>query len=59
MIEFQFGDGGRDLTVGVKGDDFQLFLWPGTPGQAEPAMGPPPASITIETDDIRKTVEEL
>jgi predicted enzyme related to lactoylglutathione lyase len=42
-----------------QGDDFQLVLWPGTPGQAEPAMGRPPASITIETDDCRKTVEEL
>ena len=30
-----------------------------TPGQAEPAMGRPPASITIETDDCRKTVDEL
>src|SRR4051812_17883747 len=52
-------DGPRFLTVGVQGDDFQLVLWPGTPGQAEPAMGRPPASITIETDDCRKTVEEL
>ena len=47
------------LTVGVQGDDFQLVLWPGIPGQAEPAMGRPPASITIETDDSRKTVQEL
>ena len=31
----------------------------GTPGQAQPAMGRPPASITIETDDIRRTFEEL
>jgi catechol 2,3-dioxygenase-like lactoylglutathione lyase family enzyme len=46
-------DGPRFLTVGVKGDDFQLVLWPGTPGQAEPAMGRAPASVTIETDDIR------
>jgi predicted enzyme related to lactoylglutathione lyase len=52
-------DGPRFLTVGVEGDDFQLVLWPGTPGQAEPAMGRPPASITIETDDIRKTFEDL
>ena len=40
--------GPRFLTVGVEGDDFQLVLWPGTPGQAEPAMGRPPASITVE-----------
>src|SRR3954451_13915609 len=50
-------DGPRYLTVGVNGDDFQLVLWPGTPGRAEPAMGRPPASITIATDDIRKTSE--
>jgi predicted enzyme related to lactoylglutathione lyase len=52
-------DGPRFLTVGVRGDDFQLVLWPGTPGQAQPAMGRPPASITIETDDCRRTVGEL
>src|SRR4051794_11751571 len=58
-VENPVPDGPRFLTVGVEGDDFQLVLWPGTPGQAEPAMGRPPASITIETDDCRKTVEEL
>jgi predicted enzyme related to lactoylglutathione lyase len=52
-------DGPRFITVGVKDDDFQLVLWPGTPGQAEPAMGRPPASITIETDDIGTSFEEL
>ncbi|QGN34419.1 VOC family protein [Microlunatus sp. Gsoil 973] len=51
--------GPRFLTVGVTGEDFMLVLWPGTPGQAEPVMGRPPASITIETDDCRKAVEEL
>jgi catechol 2,3-dioxygenase-like lactoylglutathione lyase family enzyme len=58
-VENPTPDGPRFLTVGVKGDDFMLVLWPGTPGQAEPAQGRPPASITIETDDCRKTVEEL
>jgi predicted enzyme related to lactoylglutathione lyase len=58
-VENPTPDGPRFLTVGVKGDDFQLVLWPGTPGRAEPAMGQPPPSITIETDDCRKTVEEL
>jgi predicted enzyme related to lactoylglutathione lyase len=58
-VENPTPDGPRFLTVAVKGDDFQLVLWPGTPGQAEPAMGRPPASITIETDDCRSTVEEL
>ena len=52
-------DGPRFLTVGVKGDEFQLVLWPGTPGQAALAMGSPPPSVTIETDDCHKTVEEL
>ena len=58
-VENPTPDGPRFLTVGVQGDEFQLVLWPGTPGQAEPAMGRPPASMTIETDDCRKTVEEL
>ena len=47
-VENPTPDGPRFLTVGVEGDDFQLVLWPGTPGQAEPAMGRPPASITVE-----------
>jgi predicted enzyme related to lactoylglutathione lyase len=58
-VENPTPDGPRFLTVGVNGDEFQLFLWPGTPGQAEPYRGQPPASITIATDDIRKTVEDL
>ena len=52
-VENPTPDGPRFLTVGVEGDDFQLVLWPGTPGQAELAMGRPPASVTIETDDCR------
>jgi predicted enzyme related to lactoylglutathione lyase len=58
-VENPTPDGHRFLTVGVEGDDFQLVLWPGTPGHAEPAMGRPPASVTIETDDCRATAEEL
>jgi predicted enzyme related to lactoylglutathione lyase len=58
-VENPTPDGPRFLTVAVPGDDFQLVLWPGTPGQAEPVMGRPPASITIETDEIRETFEEL
>jgi predicted enzyme related to lactoylglutathione lyase len=58
-VENPTPDGPRFLTVGVDGDDFQLVLWPGTPGQAQPVMGPPPASITIATDDIHTTAEEL
>jgi predicted enzyme related to lactoylglutathione lyase len=58
-VENPTPDGPRFLTVGVEGDDFQLVLWPGTPGQAEPVGGRVPASITIETEDCRKTFEEL
>jgi predicted enzyme related to lactoylglutathione lyase len=58
-VENPTPDGPRFLTVGVKGDDFQLVLWPGTRGQAQPVQGRIPASITIETEDCRKTFEEL
>jgi len=52
-------DGPRFLTVAVKGQDFQLVLWPGTPGQAQPVEGRIPASYTIETGDCRKAFEAL
>ena len=52
-------DGPRFLTVAVKGQDFELVLWPGTPGEAQPVDGRIPAAYTIETGDIRKTVEAL
>jgi predicted enzyme related to lactoylglutathione lyase len=58
-VENPTPDGPRFLTVGVPGDEFQLVLWPGTPGDAQPAMGRPPASVTIETEDCRATVEQL
>jgi len=52
-------DGPRFLAVGAKGQDFQLVLWPGTPGQAQPAFGRIPAACTIETEDIREAFEAL
>jgi catechol 2,3-dioxygenase-like lactoylglutathione lyase family enzyme len=58
-VENPTPDGPRFLTVGLNGDDFQLVLWPGTPGEAQPAMGRRPASVTIETDDIHNTIDEL
>ena len=58
-VENPTPDGPRFLTVGVKGDEFQLVLWPGTPGEAALAMGSPPPSVTIVTDDCRGTVEQL
>ena len=57
-VENPTPDGLRFLTVGVAGDEFMLVLWPGTPGEAQPAMGQQPPSVTIETDDIHKTYDE-
>jgi predicted enzyme related to lactoylglutathione lyase len=52
-------DGPRFLTVAVKGEDFQLVLWPGTPGQAQPIQSHTPGTYTIETADCRKAFEAL
>jgi catechol 2,3-dioxygenase-like lactoylglutathione lyase family enzyme len=52
-------DGPRFLTVGLKGQDFQLVLWPGTPGQGQPFQGRSTAAYTIETKDCRKAFEAL
>jgi predicted enzyme related to lactoylglutathione lyase len=52
-------DGPRFLTVGVNGQDFQLVLWPGTPGQGVPVQGRIPAVCTFETEDCRNAVETL
>jgi catechol 2,3-dioxygenase-like lactoylglutathione lyase family enzyme len=52
-------DGSRFLTVGVKGQDFELVLWPGTPGRGDAALGTPAAQYTIDTDDCRKAFETL
>ena len=49
----------RFLTVGVNGQDFQLVLWPGTPGQGQPVQGRIPAAYTIETEDCRAAYELL
>jgi predicted enzyme related to lactoylglutathione lyase len=51
--------GPRFLTVAVKGQDFELVLWPGTPGQAQPVDGRIPAAYTIATQDCRKAYEAL
>jgi hypothetical protein len=52
-------DGPRFLTVAVDGQDFELVLAPGTPGQAEPVQGRIPAAYTIETEDCQKAFEQL
>ena len=52
--------GPRFVAVGVEDqEDFVLLLWPGTPGEGEPANGRIPASYTIETEDIHEAVEVL
>jgi predicted enzyme related to lactoylglutathione lyase len=47
--------GPRFITVGVKGQDFELVLWPGTPGK--PKHGS--AIYTIEVEDIRAAFDKL
>lgn len=51
--------GPRFLSIGLKDQEFQLVLWPGTPGQGEPVGDRMPAAYTIETADCRKAVEVL
>ena len=48
-------DGPRFLTVGIKGQDFELVLWPGTPGKAEAGS----AVYTIEVENCRDAFETL
>jgi predicted enzyme related to lactoylglutathione lyase len=47
--------GPRFLTVGVKGQDLDLVLWPGTPAKADVGS----AVYTIEVEDIRMAFETL
>ena len=47
--------GPRFLSVGVKGQDFELVLWPGTPARANSGS----AVYTIEVDDCRMAFETL
>ena len=47
--------GPRFLTVGVKGQEFELVLWPGTPARAD--LGG--AVYTIEVENIRMVFETL
>jgi predicted enzyme related to lactoylglutathione lyase len=51
--------GPRFLTVAVPGQDFELVLWPGTPGQGQPVFGRVSAAYTIEVSDCRKMFEVL
>jgi catechol 2,3-dioxygenase-like lactoylglutathione lyase family enzyme len=51
--------GGRFLTVGLKGQSFEVILWPGTPGHAKETNGYIPGACIIETSDCRKEFEAL
>ncbi len=51
--------GSRFLTVGLKGQEFKLVLWRGTPGRPQPVDGRAPATCTIETPDCRRDYEAL
>jgi predicted enzyme related to lactoylglutathione lyase len=52
-------DGPRFLTVGLPGQEFQLVLWPGTPGQPQALKSHTPGAYTIDTGDCRKAYETL
>ena len=52
-------NGPRFLTVAVTGQDFELVLWPGTPGQGQPVYGRVSAAYTIEVSNCRKMFEAL
>jgi catechol 2,3-dioxygenase-like lactoylglutathione lyase family enzyme len=52
-------DGPRFLTVGLPEQEFQLVLWPGTPGQAQPLKTHTPGAYTIDTGDCQKAYETL
>ena len=58
-VENPTPDGPRFLTVAVKDQDFQLVLWPGTPGEGQPVFGRVPAAYTIEVDDCREAYDTL
>jgi predicted enzyme related to lactoylglutathione lyase len=51
--------GPRFLSIGVNDQEFELVLWPGTPGQGQAVDGRIPAAYTIATKDIRKAYEAL
>lgn len=51
------GPEGRFLTIGFKGQDLELVLWPGVEGRAkeEQRVGP----VFIESDNLRKDFDAL
>jgi predicted enzyme related to lactoylglutathione lyase len=57
------GPEGRFLTIGLRGDDREILLWPGANGRPSEGTGAPPLSIPgplfLESDDLRKDVAAL
>ena len=51
--------GGRFVTVGLKGQDFEVILWPGTPGRPKEETGYIPGVCVVVTSDCHKEFEEL
>ena len=51
--------GPRFLSVGLEGQDVELALWPGTPGEGQPFQGRGTAAYTLGTKDCRKAFETL
>ena len=52
--DYPHRDTPRFLTVGVKGQDFELALWPGTPARGEAG-----SVYTIEVEGCRMAFETL
>jgi catechol 2,3-dioxygenase-like lactoylglutathione lyase family enzyme len=52
------GPEGRFLTMAFEGQDMEVVLWPGTPGQGDPSS-PAPGPLIVESDDLRKDFETL
>ena len=57
------GPEGRFLTIGFRGHDAEILLWPGTHGQPAEGTSAPPSSIPgpliLESDDLRTDVAAL
>ncbi len=51
--------GGRFVTVGLKNQDFEVILWPGTPGHAAEETGYIPGTCVIGTSDCHKEFRTL
>lgn len=47
------------VTVGLKDQDLQVVLWPGTPGKADPTAGPIPGTCIIDTSDLQGDFKRL